>query len=107
LLRTRANPLTPEKVLRLRGLRPAGPPPRPTNEPIRVQRLADNTGVISVCGQRLGLGHGYGRRTLTIAVSNTTLAVELDDGDVRVVRRTNTKPVTTIKSRPPRLSAQP
>lgn len=27
LLRTRANPLTPEQMLRLRGLRPAGPPP--------------------------------------------------------------------------------
>jgi hypothetical protein len=105
LLRTRANPLTPDQVRRLRGLRPAGPPPRPTVEPARVQRLADNTGVISVCGQRLGLGRGYARRTLTVAVSDTTLAVELDDGDVRVVRRTNTKPVTTIKSRPPRTAS--
>ncbi|MEU4604884.1 hypothetical protein AB0F43_18035 [Kribbella sp. NPDC023972] len=40
--------------------------------------------------------------TLTIAVSETTLAIELDDGDVRVVRRTNAKSVTTIKSRSPR-----
>jgi hypothetical protein len=30
LLRTRANPLTPEQVQRLRGVRPAGPPPRPS-----------------------------------------------------------------------------
>jgi hypothetical protein len=27
LLRARPNPLTPEQVLRLRGARPAGPPP--------------------------------------------------------------------------------
>ncbi len=102
LLRTRANPLTPDQVLRLRGLRPAGPPPRPASEPIRVQRLADHTGVISICGQRIGLGRGYARRTLMIAVSETTLAVELDDGDVRVIRRTTTQPVRNIKSRPPR-----
>jgi transposase InsO family protein len=102
LLRTRANPLTPEQVLRLRGLRPAGPTPRPASEPIRVQRLADHTGMISICGQRIGLGRGYARRTLTIAVSETTLAVELDDGDVRVIRRTTTQPVRNIKSRLPR-----
>jgi hypothetical protein len=67
-----------------------------------VQRLADPTGMVSVCGQRFGLGRGYARRTLTIAVSETTLAVELDDGDVRVIRRTTTQPVRNIKSRPPR-----
>ena len=105
LLRTRPNPLTVEQVTRLRGLRPAGPPPRPVQEPIRVQRLADGTGVISVCGQRVGLGRSYARRTLTIAVSETTLAVELDDGDVRVVRRTTTQAVRNIKSRPPRTAS--
>jgi hypothetical protein len=29
LLRTRKNPLTPKQVKSLRGVRPAGPPPRP------------------------------------------------------------------------------
>jgi hypothetical protein len=32
LLRTRTNPLTPDEVKRLRGVRPAGPPPRPSAE---------------------------------------------------------------------------
>ena len=105
LLRTRPNPLTPEQVTRLRGLRPAGPPPRPIQEPVRVQRLADATGVISICGQRVGLGRSYAQRTLTIAVSETTLAVELDDGDVHVVRRTTTQAVRNIKSRPPRTAS--
>jgi hypothetical protein len=54
LLRTRPNPLIAEQVLRLRGARPAGPPPRPAQEPVRVQRLADHTGVVSVCGQGVG-----------------------------------------------------
>ena len=56
LLRTRANPLTPEQIKRLRGVRPAGPPPRPSTEPIRVQRRASATGVIVVAGQKVALG---------------------------------------------------
>jgi transposase InsO family protein len=102
LLRTRPNPLTADQVLRLRGARPAGPPPRPAQEPIRVQRLADHTGVVSVCGQRVGVGRGYARRTLTVLVSDTTLAIELDDGDSHIVRRTTTSPALTIKARSPR-----
>ena len=102
LLRTRPNPLPAEKILRLRGARPAGPPPRPAQEPVRVQRLADHTGVVSVCGQRVGLGRVYARRTLTILVSDTTLAIELGDGDSHVVRRTTIVPAITIKARSPR-----
>ena len=92
-------------MLRLRGLRPAGPPPRPALEPVRVQRLADRTGVISICGQRIGLGRDYARRTVSIAVSETALAVELGDGDIRIIRRTTTQAVRNIKSRPPRTAS--
>jgi hypothetical protein len=102
LLRTRPNPLTAKQVLRLRGVRPAGPPPRPALEPVRVQRLADHTGVVSVCGQRVGVGRAYARRTLTVVVSETTLAIELGDGDSHIVRRTTTSPAITIKARSPR-----
>jgi transposase InsO family protein len=102
LLRTRPNPLTPDQVTRLHGARPAGPPPRPSVEPIRVQRNADGTGTVSVCGQRVGVGRAYAHRTLTVLVSETTLTVELDDADTHVVRRTNTRPVTILKARSPR-----
>jgi hypothetical protein len=34
LLRTRKNPLTPDQVKSLRGACPAGPPPRPSAEPV-------------------------------------------------------------------------
>jgi hypothetical protein len=67
LLRTRINPLTPEQIKKLRGLRPAGPPPRPATEPIRVQRRASATGVImmlvlhAVCTRGCGFG---ARRTV-------------------------------------------
>jgi transposase InsO family protein len=98
LLRTRPNPLTDEQTARLQGTRPAGPPPRPPTEPVTAQRRASNTGVIVVCGQRVALGRTHAHRTLTIHVSQTTLAIELDDQEVRTVRRTTTKPLRNIKS---------
>jgi hypothetical protein len=61
--------------------------------------------VVCVCGQRVGLGRGYAHRTLTIAVSDTTLAIQLDDADVRLIRRTTNQPVRSIKSRPPRTAS--
>jgi hypothetical protein len=101
LLRTRANPLTAEQIARLRGSRPAGPPPRPATEPVRVQRRASNTGIVMVVGQKIALGRVNAYRTVTIAVSEATLAIELDDGEVRVVRRTTTLPVRNIKANRP------
>ena len=102
LLRTRKNPLTPQQVKSLRGARPAGPPPRPSAEPIRVQRRASNTGVIMVVGQKIALGRTHKHQTVTVLVSETTLTVELADGDTRVIRRTTTQPVRSIKGQRPR-----
>lgn len=101
LLRTRPNPLTWDQARRLRGARPAGPPPRPSVEPITVQRRASNTGVIMVAGQKIALGRGYAGRVLTLHVAETTIAVEID-GDVRIVSRTTSHPVRNIKAHRPR-----
>jgi len=62
LLRTRPNPLSYEQARRLRGARPAGPPPRPSVEPITVQRKASNTGVITVTGQQIAIGRQHARQ---------------------------------------------
>jgi transposase InsO family protein len=105
LLRIRPNPLTPEQVQGLRGVRPAGPPPRPSTEPIRVQRRADNSGVIMVVGQRVALGRVHKHQTVAVLVSETTLAIELDDEEVRMVRRTTTQAVRSIKGQRPRNAA--
>jgi transposase InsO family protein len=101
LLRVRANPLSFDQVRRLRGNRPAGPPPRPSAEPIRVQRRVSTTGVIVVCRQQVALGRSHQHQTVTVWVSDTTLAVELDDGETRVVRRTTTIPIRNIKANRP------
>ncbi len=102
LLRVRPNPLSHDKIIRLRGNRPAGPPPRPSTEPITVQRRASNTGVIMVCGQKVALGRIHQHHAVTIHVSDTTLAIELDDGETRVVRRTTNLAVRNIKANRPR-----
>jgi hypothetical protein len=104
LLRTRPNPLTMEQAGRLRGARPAGPPPRPSSEPVTVQRRASNTGVVVVCRQKVALGRSHRYETVTIHVAETTSAIEVG-GETRVVRRTPTLPVRNIKAdRPPAAS---
>jgi transposase InsO family protein len=94
LLRSRPNPISPEKTRHLRGVRPAGPPPRPSVEPITVQRRASDTGIVMICGQKVALGRVHRWQTVTIHVADTTLAIELDDGETRVVSRTTTQPGT-------------
>ncbi|WP_420323466.1 IS481 family transposase [Kribbella pittospori] len=105
LLRVRPNPLTMDQAHRLRGSRPAGPPPRPSTEPIRVQRRASNSGVIMVCGQKIALGRAHQHQTVTVLVSETTLAIDLPDTDTKIVRRTTTQPVRSIKGQRPRTAA--
>jgi len=54
-----------------------------------------------VCGQKVALDRIHQHQTVPIHVSDTTLAIELDDGETRVVRRT-TLPVRNIKADRPR-----
>jgi hypothetical protein len=67
-----------------------------------VQRRASNTGAIMVVGQKIALGRIHNHQTITALVSETTPAVELDGGDIRVIRRTTTQPVRSIKGQRPR-----
>ncbi|MGW2044862.1 IS481 family transposase [Streptomyces sp. NPDC001858] len=100
LLRVRPNPLSSDAIQRLRGLRPAGPPPRPSVEPVRVQRRVSAVGTIMVCRQSVSLGRPYAGQTVTVHVSETTITVELD-GQVRVIRRTTDIPVRHVKANKP------
>ncbi|WP_432252247.1 IS481 family transposase [Streptomyces sp. HNM1019] len=100
LLRVRPNPLTREEVRRLRGLRPAGPPPRPGVEPVRVQRRVSAVGTVMVCRQVVSLGRPYAGQTVTVHVSDSTISVELD-GQVRVIQRTTEVPVRNVKANKP------
>jgi transposase InsO family protein len=105
LLRTRPNPLAPGEAARLQQSRPVGPVPRPSTEPITVQRRASNTGVIMVAGQKVALGRQFHHQTVNVHVSETTLAIELPDEETRIVRRTNDNAVRSIKGQRPRTAA--
>ncbi|MFE2102859.1 integrase core domain-containing protein, partial [Streptomyces sp. NPDC059468] len=100
LLRVRPNPLTGDEVRRLRGLRPAGPPPRPGIEPMRVQRRVSAVGTVMLCRQVVALGRPYAGQTVTVYVSDSTITVDLD-GQVRVIRRTTDAPVRNVKANKP------
>jgi transposase InsO family protein len=105
LLRTRPSPFTYDQVRHLRGARPAGPPPRPSLEPIRVQRRASNSGVIMVAGQKVALGRIHAHTVVTVYVAETTLTIQAGDHDTRTVARTTTQPVRNIRPMRPRKAA--
>jgi transposase InsO family protein len=101
LLRTRPNPLTPADISRLRGVRPAGPPPQAATGPVQVQRRASNSGVVMVVGQKVALGRINAGKTVTIEVTDTQLTIHTDTGPHNV-RRTTDQPVRRIKAHRPR-----
>ena len=105
LLRTRPNPLTWDQARKLRGARPAGPPPQPTTAPVTAQRVASNTGVIMIAGQKIALGRIHARRIVTVHVTAELITIDLDGDDTRTVRRTTTQPVRSIKAQQHRKAA--
>ena len=84
--------------------RPAGPPPRPSAEPVTAQRVASNAGVIMVAGQKIALGRIHARRIVTVHVAAEVITIDLGE-DTRSVRRTTTQPVRSIKAQQPRKAA--
>jgi transposase InsO family protein len=102
LLRTRPNPgIELERARLARGGRPAGPPPRPSLEPVNVQRRVSSTGTISVCRQNISVGRIHAGRVVLVHVSDTTIAVELDDKEVKTIRRTTNLAVRNVKAARP------
>ena len=55
----------------------AGPlVPRPSTEPVTAQCRGSNTAVIMVAGQKVALGRQFAHHTVTVHVSQTTLAMD-------------------------------
>jgi hypothetical protein len=73
-----------------------------------VQRRVASNGVFMVAGRKVALGRGYAGRTVTVHVSETTLAIEVDvehgDLDTKVVRRTTGHAVGSIEGQRPRIA---
>ncbi len=102
LLRTRPNPLSYDQARKLRGARSAGPPPRPSVEPVTIQRRVWDTGVIMVAGQKLALGRTHAHTIITVHVAEHTITVDFTDGAQRTFRRTTTQPIRSWQAQRPR-----
>jgi hypothetical protein len=70
-----------------------------------VQRRTSATGVIVVAGQKIAIGRTHQHQTVTVLVCDTTLAIEFPDGDGKVVQRTTSQPVRSIKGQRPRTAS--
>jgi hypothetical protein len=101
LLRSLPNPLTPDDHACIRDARPAGPPPQPAPEPLRVQRRVSCRGAISVADQRIHVGISHAGRTFDVEAADTTFRVYDGDHLVTEVPRTTTKPIARFKVHKP------
>jgi hypothetical protein len=101
LLRSLPNPLTGAEQARLRDARPAGPPPAPAAEPLRVQRRVSCRGALVVAKQRIHVGIVHAGQTLTVEAADHTWRIYDDNGVVAEVARTTTKPVARFKVHKP------
>jgi hypothetical protein len=101
LLRSLPNPLTPVDMPRIRDARPAGPPPQPAADPLRVQRRVNCRGALVVAGQRIHVGIRHAGATLTVEEADTTFRIHDGDQLITEVPRTATKPIARFKVRKP------
>jgi hypothetical protein len=72
---------------------------------VTAQRVASNTGVIMIAGQKIALGRIHARRIVTVHVTAELITIDLGGDDTRTVRRTTTQPVRSIKAQQHRKAA--
>ncbi len=82
---------------RLSRANAARPPPRPSSEPVTVQRRASNTGVIMIVGQKSALGRNHAGQIVTVHVAEHTVTIDLGGDDTHASLRTTTQAVRSIK----------
>ncbi|MFF0366958.1 hypothetical protein [Micromonospora sp. NPDC005087] len=110
LLRSLPNPLTAAEIARIRDARPAGPPPTPAPEPVRVERRVSCRGSLVIAGQRTHVGIAHAGATLAVEAAGTTFRVYDADQLITEVARSTTKAIARFKARkpePPRRAAAP
>ncbi|MFE9692345.1 IS481 family transposase [Micromonospora sp. NPDC005806] len=101
LLRNLPNPLTSAEIAGIRDARPAGPPPTPATEPLRVERRVSCRGTLVIAGQRIHVGNIHAGRTLIVEAGDTTFRVHDGDQLLTEVPRTTGKDITRFKVRKP------
>jgi transposase InsO family protein len=101
LLRSLPNPLTLAEQARIRDARPAGPPPTPAPEPLRVERRVSSRGALVIATQRIHVGIAHAGHTLTVEAAENTWRIYNHDSLIAEVARTTTRPVSRFKVHKP------
>ncbi|WP_327109563.1 IS481 family transposase [Nonomuraea glycinis] len=100
LLRTLRCPLPITACGRLRGARPAGPPPTPSTTPVTLHRVVSTRGGFQVVGQKIQVGRVHARKILDVTIDDTHITVHDNGEPIRIVLpRTTTQEITRYKSK--------
>jgi hypothetical protein len=101
LLRSLPNPLTAADLAGIPDARPAGPPPQPAPEPVRVDRRVSSRGALVIARQRIHIGMVHAGRPLTVEDADHIFRIYDSNELIAEVARTTTKPIARFKVRIP------
>jgi hypothetical protein len=99
LQRTLRSPLTPAARARLRGGRPAGPPPPPDPNGVSVDRVVCIQGTIQVAGQTVRVGRVHSRKVVRVLIEDATLTVHDGQAVIVAVPRRSTTDVNRFRAK--------
>lgn len=98
LVRSMPSPVRPEDRRFIQGARLAGTSPGSNDASLIVRRRVSKTGSIMVATQKVQVGLGHARKTVTVTVEDTCLRVHHGDAQLVVVPRTSGKEVKRYKA---------
>jgi hypothetical protein len=98
LLRTMPCPVPTADRQRLRGARRAASMPAPATGPVVVQRRVSQRGSIMVATQRIHVGMIHARKIVTVAASEHSFQISLDNETIAVVPRTTIRKIHRYKA---------
>jgi hypothetical protein len=98
LVKTMPSPVPASVLAHLQGARAASSPLAIAQGPVLVQRRVSSQGSIQVAGQKLQVGHGHARRTVTVLVHDRHFEILDGPKPIKTIPRHTTKEVTRFKA---------
>jgi hypothetical protein len=98
LVKTLPSPLPASGLAHLQGARAATSRLQLPQGPLLIQRRVSSQGSIQVAGQKLQVGHGHARKTVTILVHDHHFEILDGQTPLRTIPRHTTKEVTRYKA---------
>ncbi len=98
LLRSLPCPIPPERRIRLRGARPAGPNEAAIPTAVTVERRVSCRGTLAVAGQRIHVGLVHAGKMLKVVADSENFLIFDGDDQLRIVKRQTKKEITVWKA---------